>query len=158
MVENQTANLTPNPSFGHNLYFRCPNGSCEPILNIYISIDFQWYEELLEPLGFDSCNHSLNMQEPPTREFTWECEGSFPHTLLHSRGHENATLGLSLGPQSYKPFALVASPKQRLRQQLRLMWASNKFLLCKTKCKIRTKVILVKFHITIIFIFFTLLK
>jgi hypothetical protein len=27
-------NLTPDPSYGHNLCFKCPNGSCEPILNI----------------------------------------------------------------------------------------------------------------------------
>ncbi len=25
MVESQTASLTPDPSFGHNLCFRCPN-------------------------------------------------------------------------------------------------------------------------------------
>jgi hypothetical protein len=34
MVKSQIANLTPDPSFGHNLCFRCPNGSCELILNI----------------------------------------------------------------------------------------------------------------------------
>ncbi len=36
MVGNKIGNLTPNPSFGHNLCFKCPNGSCEPILDIYI--------------------------------------------------------------------------------------------------------------------------
>jgi hypothetical protein len=41
MVESQIANLTPVPSFGHNLCFRCPNGSCEPILDIYVPISFQ---------------------------------------------------------------------------------------------------------------------
>jgi hypothetical protein len=30
VVKSQIANLTPNHSFGHNLCFRCPNGSCEP--------------------------------------------------------------------------------------------------------------------------------
>jgi len=34
MIRSQTANLTPCPSYGHNLCFRCPNGSCEPILDI----------------------------------------------------------------------------------------------------------------------------
>ncbi len=34
VVGSQTANLTPGPSFGHNLCFRCPNEQCEPILNI----------------------------------------------------------------------------------------------------------------------------
>jgi hypothetical protein len=40
LVGSQTANLTPDLSFGHNFCFRCPNGECEPILNIYTSIDF----------------------------------------------------------------------------------------------------------------------
>ncbi len=38
MVKSQIANLTPGLSFGYNLCFRCPNGSYEPILDIYISI------------------------------------------------------------------------------------------------------------------------
>ncbi len=42
VVGSQTANLTPGLSFGHNLCFRCPNGWCEPILDIYVSIAFQW--------------------------------------------------------------------------------------------------------------------
>jgi hypothetical protein len=58
--------LTPDLSFGHNLCFRCPNGSCKPILDIYVLIAFQWYKELLNPLGFDLYNHSLNI-----RESTW---------------------------------------------------------------------------------------
>jgi hypothetical protein len=41
MVESQIDNLTPNPSFGHNLCFNYPNGSCEPILDIYVPIFFQ---------------------------------------------------------------------------------------------------------------------
>jgi hypothetical protein len=63
MVKSQTTNLTPDLSFGHNLCFRFPNGWCKPILDIYVSIAFQWYEELFEPLGFDPCNHSLNIWE-----------------------------------------------------------------------------------------------
>jgi hypothetical protein len=63
VVESQIANLIPGPSFGHNLCFRCPNEWCEPILDIYVSITFQWYEKLFKPLGFDPCNHFLNIQE-----------------------------------------------------------------------------------------------
>jgi hypothetical protein len=36
-IGNLTPNLTPGPSFGHNLCFRCWNGSCKPILDIYVS-------------------------------------------------------------------------------------------------------------------------
>jgi hypothetical protein len=34
MVRSQTGNLTPDPSFAYNLGCRCPNGSCEAILDI----------------------------------------------------------------------------------------------------------------------------
>jgi len=53
VVESQIANLTPSPSFAHNLCLKCPNGSCEPISDIYVLRDFQWYKELLNLMGFD---------------------------------------------------------------------------------------------------------
>jgi len=34
LVGSQTGSLTPSPSFGHNLCFKCPNEQCEPILDI----------------------------------------------------------------------------------------------------------------------------
>ncbi len=34
VVKSQIVNLIPDLSFGHNLCFRCPNESCEPILDI----------------------------------------------------------------------------------------------------------------------------
>jgi hypothetical protein len=63
MVENQIANLTPDLSFGHNLCFRYPNGRYEPILDIYASISFQWYEKNFEARSFDPCNCILKIQE-----------------------------------------------------------------------------------------------
>jgi hypothetical protein len=63
VVGNQTANLTPDLSFGHNLCFKCSNGWCEPILDIYVSIAFQWYKKILNLMGFDPYNHSLKIQE-----------------------------------------------------------------------------------------------
>jgi hypothetical protein len=53
MVRSQIANLTFGPSFGHNLCLKCPNGSCEPILDIYGPKAFKWYRELFNPMGFD---------------------------------------------------------------------------------------------------------
>ncbi len=41
LIENQTDNLTPDSSFGHNLCFRCSNEQCKPILNIYVPRAFQ---------------------------------------------------------------------------------------------------------------------
>jgi hypothetical protein len=62
VVRSQTANLTPNPSFGHNLCFRCPNGWCKPISDIYVPKDFQWYKERFNPMSFDPCNHLLKIE------------------------------------------------------------------------------------------------
>jgi hypothetical protein len=41
VVGSQTASLTSGPSFAHNLGYRCPNDSCEAILDIYTSRPFQ---------------------------------------------------------------------------------------------------------------------
>jgi hypothetical protein len=56
-------NSTPDPSFGHNLCFRCRNEQCEPILDICASRAFQWYKERHNPLRFDPCNRSLKFQK-----------------------------------------------------------------------------------------------
>jgi hypothetical protein len=41
LVGSQIDNLTPGPSFGYNLCFRCLNEQCEPILEIYVLRAFQ---------------------------------------------------------------------------------------------------------------------
>ncbi len=63
VVRSQITNLTPGPSFGHNLCLKCPNGSCKPILNIYVLRAFQWYKELFNPLSFDPCSGFLKIQK-----------------------------------------------------------------------------------------------
>jgi hypothetical protein len=40
VVGSQIDNLTPGPSFSHNLGCKCPNGQCEAILDIYTSRAF----------------------------------------------------------------------------------------------------------------------
>jgi hypothetical protein len=60
---SSNANLTPNLSFGHNLCFNYPNGSCKPILDIYVLRAFQRYNEIFNLMGFDPCNCSLKIQE-----------------------------------------------------------------------------------------------
>jgi hypothetical protein len=64
VVESQIGNLTPNPSFGYNLCVKCPNGSCKPIFDIYVPRIFQWYNELLNLIGFNPCNCFLKIREP----------------------------------------------------------------------------------------------
>jgi hypothetical protein len=81
MVGSQTASLTPRPSFIHNLCFRCPNGSCEVILDIYASRPFQQYKQHFRARCFDPCHRALKFWESrrtpksPFRER--ECH---PHT------------------------------------------------------------------------------
>jgi hypothetical protein len=59
LVGSQIGSLTLDPSFGHNLCFRCPNEQCEPILDIYVPRAFQWYKERHKPWSFDLSNRSL---------------------------------------------------------------------------------------------------
>jgi hypothetical protein len=83
VVRSQIASLTPGPSFDHNLCCRCPNDSCEAILDIYTSRTFQRYKEHFNARCFDPCNRVLNFQEfrrTPKSHF-WECEWR-PHTSL----------------------------------------------------------------------------
>jgi hypothetical protein len=63
MVGSQIGNLTPGPSFGHNLCFRCPNEQSKPILDIWVPRAFQWYKERHKTLSFDPWNHSLKIEE-----------------------------------------------------------------------------------------------
>ncbi len=51
------------PSFGHNLCFNHPNGSCKPILNVYIPKGFLWHKEFHNPMGIDPCNCSMKIRE-----------------------------------------------------------------------------------------------
>jgi hypothetical protein len=52
LVGSQIGSLTPDPSFGHNLCFKCPNVQCEPILDIYIPWDFQRYKKTPQAIEF----------------------------------------------------------------------------------------------------------
>jgi len=86
MVESQSF----NPSFGHNLCCKYSNGSCELILDIHVLISFQWYKKPFNLMNFDLSNCSLKIWESigiltPKWESTWECVGSFLHTLSHYR-------------------------------------------------------------------------
>jgi hypothetical protein len=48
--------------FGHNLCYKYLNGSCEPILDIYISRVFQWCNEIFNPMNLSPWNISLKIQ------------------------------------------------------------------------------------------------
>ncbi len=81
MVGSQTANLTPGPSFAHNLGYRCPNDQCEVIFDIYALRPFQWHQEHPNARCFAPCCWALNIRESrrtPTPDFS-KCWASPPH-------------------------------------------------------------------------------
>jgi hypothetical protein len=119
VVGSQIVSLTFNPSFGHSLWFKYPNGSCEPILNIYIPRTFQWYNffssiqwVLIPPIILWRFGNPLSFWLPKWK-LIWECEGSFPHTLLHSWEHEMWLLG-SLLACIFASLCLGCKPKVRV--------------------------------------------
>jgi hypothetical protein len=76
VVESQITNLTPGPSFAHNLGCRCPNDQCEGISDIYISRPFQWHQEHPYARCFRPCCWTLNIWEswrtPNPQLWEWE--------------------------------------------------------------------------------------
>jgi hypothetical protein len=108
MIRSQIANLTFSLSFGYNLCLNYSNGSCKPILDIYVPRSFQWYKELLIPMNFDPCNRLLKIWKsigtpiPKVRPHlgVW---GFIPsHSLAFPRAW-NVTPGLTFGPHLCKP-------------------------------------------------------
>ncbi len=93
VIASQIDNLTFDPSFGHNLCFNYPNGSCEPILNIYVlrasndimNIFFQWVLTLAITFWkFESVKvHSLTLSHIPK---SMECDSRaslLAHTFVN---------------------------------------------------------------------------
>jgi hypothetical protein len=121
MVKSRIGNLTPDPSFGHNLCFKCPNGPCEPILDIYVPRAFQWYKELFNLMIFDPCNRPLKIWksiETPTPKVgahlgMWGLIPSYP--LM---GAWNVTSRLHSWPTPLPTLALIANPRLGLWQLL----------------------------------------
>jgi hypothetical protein len=120
VVGSQIANLTPGFSFGHKLCFRCSNGQCEPILDIYASIDFQWYKELFKERSFDPCNCVLKIWES-FRNSNSQHGNSLGSVRVHALtlfalpGACEVTPGSPSWPATLPHLALVASPRLGLR-------------------------------------------
>jgi hypothetical protein len=58
-----SASLTPDLSFAHNLGWRCPNGQCEAIFDIYVSRPFQWHQKHPNSRCFGPFCRALNIRE-----------------------------------------------------------------------------------------------
>jgi len=125
MVRSQIGNLTPSLYFGHNLCFKYPNGSCEPILDFYVSRIFQWYKKTFNPMNFDPYNCPLKIQksiETPIPKVEvhlgmWGFIVSHSSTLPRTW---NVTLELHSWPTPSQALTLVVNPKLGLWQWLKL--------------------------------------
>jgi hypothetical protein len=119
MVGSQIDNLTLGSSFGHNLCFKCSNGSCKPTLDFYVPRAFQWYKKLLNPMGFDPCNHFLKIPESiwtPTPKMEVHL-GVWVFILSHSLtilGAWNVPFGLPLLACTLASFCFGCEPKVRV--------------------------------------------
>jgi hypothetical protein len=116
MVKSQTTNLTPGLSFGHNLCYGCFNGQWKPILDIYVSISFQWYKKLFEAMSFDPCNCTLKIWES-IRDSNSQHGSSLGSVRVHALtlfalpGICDVTPGSLSWLASLQPFTLVVRPR-----------------------------------------------
>jgi hypothetical protein len=77
--QSQIGILTPGFSFGLNLCFKYPNGSCKLIFTIYAPRAFQWYKDSFNPMSFDLTIALWRFKSPfglqlLKWEIIWECE------------------------------------------------------------------------------------
>ncbi len=142
MVGSQIDKLILNLSFGHNLCFKCPNGSCNPISDIYITKAFQWYKELFNSMSFDPCNCSLKIQESigtPTPKVGAHLEVwrfIFSHSLTLS-GVRNMIPGLSLLTHTFTSPCFGHEPKVRVTTipKTHVIWGGMWLVQCENKIK-----------------------
>ncbi len=116
VVGNQTTNFTPDLSFGHNLCVKYPNGSCKPILHIYIPRNFQWYKEFLNPMSFDPWNRPLKIQKSigiPISKVGVHLGvvGVHSFTLSYTPRNMKCDSRAHSWPTPLQAFALITSPR-----------------------------------------------
>ncbi len=126
MVENQISNLIFDPSFDHNLCFKYSNGMCKPILDMYVPITFQWYNEIFNPMSFVPCNHSLNIRKsigiptPKVGAHMGMC-GFIPSQLPTLSRTWNVILRLHFQPAPLQAFTLVVSQRLGLQHKMYIL-------------------------------------
>jgi hypothetical protein len=115
VVESQIVNSTPDLSFADNFCFNHPNGSCEPILEIYIlrvsndirNFTIQWVlplQSLSEKLGIHRDSNSQSASSLGNVEV-------HSLTLSHTPGSMECDSQASLLARTFVSLAFVASPR-----------------------------------------------
>jgi hypothetical protein len=121
VVGSQIENLILDLSFSYNLCFKYPNGSCELIINIYVSRSFQWYKEIFNPMNFNPWNCPLKIQESigtltfKVRAHLQLC-GFIPSHFLTLPGAWNVTPRFHSWFAPLQAITLIANPKLGLQQ------------------------------------------
>jgi hypothetical protein len=136
LVENQIGTLTFDLSFGHNLCFKYSNGSSEPILDIYVSIIFQWYKEIFNVMNLNPWNISLKIQDsielpiPKMRVHLGVCGFN-----LYIRGSANVTPVLHFWLAHFHAFALVTRSRLRSWHHYFCLFKGNRPSLSGSTCR-----------------------
>jgi hypothetical protein len=117
MVGSQIGNLTPDPSFGHNLCFNHPNESCEPILNTFMFQEFfndikNFWTQWVWPMRYFKIQESIGTTTPKMGVHlkVWRYSLTFSFTLMNMKCDYWASL-------LARTLALVVSPRLRLWQK-----------------------------------------
>ncbi len=123
VIRSQIGSLTINLSFGHNLCFKYSNGSCEPILDIYVSKAFQWHNERFNPMNFNPWNLPLKIRE--SIETSTSKVGAHLRVCGFNPSHFptlpwtwSVTFGLHSLPTTLQSLALVTSSRLWLRHKV----------------------------------------
>ncbi len=118
VVGSQTANLSPDPSFAHNLGYKCPNDQCEAIFYIYASRPFQWHQDHFNARCFGPFCWTLNIRESwrtPNLQL-WKCWASPSHLAKVGLRH---TKNCSSLPNLVRPIRWRPIKKEnKMRTQL----------------------------------------
>ncbi len=130
MVRSRIANLTPGPSFSHNLCFRCPNGSCETVLDIYVLRPFQWYKTIVNPMFLTPAIAPWRFGSPSELQLpklgvhlgVWRFNS---HTLPYSQppGSMKCDSRTSLLDHSFTSPCVGNEPKARVATTLMYSWS-----------------------------------
>jgi hypothetical protein len=62
VFRSQISNLTPDPSFGHNLCLKCPNGMQAHFKHLR-SKSFSMIKRFFQSMGFGPCNRFVKIRE-----------------------------------------------------------------------------------------------
>jgi hypothetical protein len=133
MVENQIGILTFDPSFGHNLCFKYSNGSWEPISDIYVSKNFQWYNEFFNLMNFDLRNTSLKIWKsietltPKVRAHLEVCKFIPSHSPTLPKVW-NVTPRLPSWPAPLQALALVMNRRLGSQHYERIKWFTTRIV------------------------------